>query len=121
MLILNLQDIESCQLTDNNASLDKISPGISYQKLLFIPVTSFAKTQRKKAEVISRQFLQQEKPLISIILKEESRISIWVEATNYQLINPQIEENPLPEKKNQNQAHSSSIKWFMFILPFLLL
>ncbi len=119
MLILNPQDIKYCRLAYNNTCLDKTYPGIAYQKLFFIPVTSFAKIHLKKAEAICRQFCQQEQPLTSIIIKEEDRISVWVEAPDLNLIKLKIDKDLEPKKINPNQSNWISIKWLTLILPFL--
>jgi len=121
MLILTPQDIQYCQLSYDNPSLDKTYSGISYQKLLFISVTSFAKAELKKAEAVCRLFCRQEQPLATIIVREEEQISVWVEARDYHLINPQIKKSVEPEKNNQNNPNFISTEWFIFMLPLLFL
>jgi len=112
MLLLNSQDIPCCQIAEINTFLNRFCPGISYQKPLFLSVTSFVKSHFKKAEEACHQFGGQE-PLFSTIIKEKDLVTVWLEARDSNSLDKKIPKDLKPKKKKRNKRNLVSIKWLL--------
>lgn len=81
MIILTSQDIQYC---NNNEKFlcqnSKSNHYVSYQKLSFQIVASFASHQLSEAIAKSREFLDLDLPVCAIVVKEAERITVWREA-----------------------------------------
>ena len=91
MLILTTQDIQYCQLKGAKSSSKTKYLGIFYRGFLFVKVESFSHNQLSHATSRCRQFLEKEKPITSIILKETNNITLWREAPELNLVLPERE------------------------------
>lgn len=97
MFILTEKDIEYCQVTTSESSLEKIHTGISYKGFLFSQVASYQRNQFQRAIVSCRKFLEGENPVTSIIVKNSEHLTIWCENKGLNLIEPQVKSQPVEE------------------------
>lgn len=109
MIVLNDLNLQYCQLTSKSASSEKIYPGLYYQGLLFVRVEYFANNQFKQAVAKCRQFLDREQSIVSIIVKETNRITLWSEANQLNLILPD-RDNDL-KNQSEKKAQQSVMKY----------
>ena len=79
MLILNNSDVQYCQVSHFKGNKTKNLLGIKYKGHLFLKSKTYANNQLQNAIERSRHFLDLEKPVVSIILKEDKHISVWFE------------------------------------------
>lgn len=86
MLILNTSDVEYCQVNHFQGKEIKTLLGLNYRGLLFIKSRTYAKTQLKNAIDRCRHFLDLEIPVTSIVLTEDSCISVWFEHKKVKLV-----------------------------------
>jgi len=79
MFILTEQDIEYCQVSNSESTLEEVYPGIIYRGILFCKVGSYQKSQFQIAIDSCRRFLEREKPVTSIIVKSTEYLTLWRE------------------------------------------
>jgi len=110
MLVLTSSNVQYCQLSDNIVSLENIYPGISYQGLLFVRVSCFSLNQLRQAIAKSRQFLDLNLPIASIVVKEEKQITVWSQTKKLDIVAPFSAELALDEEKDLIVRPEQNIK-----------
>lgn len=81
MFILNHKDVEHCQVSQNKYS----QPTICYRGFIFNKVWNTKDIQ--VALKLCREFLDLDKPVTSILVKNNGSITIWAEAEQVNSIN----------------------------------
>ena len=79
MLILNNSEVKYCQVNHLQGNETKTLPGLNYKGHLFVKSKTYAKNQFKNAIDRCRHFLDLEKPVVSILVKEDDYVSVWFE------------------------------------------
>lgn len=104
MFILNAADVEFCYVTYSKTDLAKILPGVNYRGYLFVKAYNHAREKFKKAILQSREFLDQKIPVVSIVVREEESISVWIHNEQLELVTESnVTHYPAPEKASEGK------------------
>jgi hypothetical protein len=100
MLILNNDQVQYCQVVGNAAGKERILAGLIYQGNIFVKVKSYS---QEKMDAAIKEFRQEyldneEKQIPSLIIKEETEISLWRQDNQF----IPLKTNETKLKNNQN-------------------
>lgn len=104
MLVLNQKDVQYCQLIDRQYSPSTIYSVIRYRGFIFVKIGDFSYNHIATVQGRCRQFLELNKPITALIVKEIERITLWIEICDF---NPNHLHFLLPVQPNVSVAKTS--------------
>lgn len=103
MLILKSENVQYCHLSHQEESATTSFPGLSYRGHLFVQVESYPLNQSLNAISHCREFLDRQVPVMSIIVKEATRLTLWSKNESVSLVKNTTSSVATPQSSSNKQ------------------